>query len=34
MIIENGVHGFSTTDKNDLDKMTDQMVDFIISQKK
>ena len=34
IIIDNGVHSFSTTDKSTLDKMTDQMVDFIISQKK
>ncbi|MBV8326198.1 alpha/beta hydrolase [Chryseobacterium sp.] len=34
IIIEDGVHGFGTTDKDRLDKMTDQMVDFIISQKK
>ncbi|REC60260.1 alpha/beta hydrolase [Chryseobacterium pennae] len=34
LIIENGVHSFSTTDKETLDKMTHQMVDFIISQKK
>lgn len=34
LIIENGVHSFSTTDKDTLDKMTDQMVDFMISQKK
>lgn len=34
IIIDNGVHSFSTTDKSALDKMTDQMVDFIISQKK
>ncbi|MBP2619318.1 alpha/beta hydrolase [Chryseobacterium jejuense] len=34
IIIENGVHSFSTTDKETLDKMTDQMIDFIISQKK
>ena len=34
IIIENGVHSFSTTDKDTLDKMTDQMVNFIISQRK
>ncbi|REC46782.1 alpha/beta hydrolase [Chryseobacterium pennipullorum] len=34
IIIDNGVHGFRTTDKTDLDKVTDQMVDFIVSQKK
>ncbi|PWN63606.1 alpha/beta hydrolase [Chryseobacterium phosphatilyticum] len=32
--IDNGVHSFSTTDKATLDKMTDQTVDFIVSQKK
>lgn len=34
IIIDNGVHSFSTTDKTALDKMTDQTVDFIVSQKK
>ncbi|MDR2235486.1 MAG: alpha/beta hydrolase [Chryseobacterium sp.] len=34
IIIENGVHSFSTTDKAHLDKMTDQMVDFIVAQRK
>lgn len=34
IIIENGVHSFSTTDKQTLDRMTDQMVDFVVSQKK
>ncbi|BAP30231.1 esterase/lipase [Chryseobacterium sp. StRB126] len=34
LVIDKGVHSFSTTDKDTLDKMTDQMVDFIISQKK
>lgn len=34
IIIDNGVHSFSTTDKAALDQMVDQMVDFIISQKK
>lgn len=34
LIIDNGVHSFSTTDKETLDKMTDQMVDFIISLKR
>lgn len=33
-VIDNGVHSFSTTDKAELDRMTDQMVDFILSQKK
>ncbi|WP_419489245.1 alpha/beta hydrolase fold domain-containing protein [Chryseobacterium bernardetii] len=34
LVIDKGVHSFSTTDKDTLDKMTDQMVDFIVSQKK
>ena len=34
IIIDKGVHSFSTTDKDRLDKMTDQMVDFVVSQKK
>lgn len=34
IIVENGVHSFSTTDKAYLDKMTDQMVDFIVAQRK
>ncbi|AZA82532.1 alpha/beta hydrolase [Chryseobacterium lactis] len=34
VIIDNGVHSFSTTDKAGLDKITDQTVDFIVSQKK
>lgn len=34
MIIDNGVHSFSTTDKAYLDQMVDQMVDFIVSRKK
>lgn len=34
VVVDNGVHSFSTTDKPYLDRLTDQMVDFIISQKK
>lgn len=34
VVIDGGVHGFGTTDKTVLDQMTDQMVDFIISQRK
>ncbi|AZA79482.1 alpha/beta hydrolase [Chryseobacterium sp. G0186] len=34
IIIDGGIHGFGTTDKAYLDQMTDQMVDFIVSQKK
>ncbi|WP_250252901.1 alpha/beta hydrolase [Chryseobacterium sp. Marseille-Q3244] len=34
IVIDNGVHSFSTTDKAALDKMTDQTVNFIVSQKK
>lgn len=34
IIIDKGVHSFSTTDKDRLDKMTDQMMDFVVSQKK
>ncbi|NIF07459.1 alpha/beta hydrolase [Chryseobacterium sp. Tr-659] len=34
VIVDNGVHGFGTTDKAYLDKITDEMVDFIVSQKK
>ena len=34
IIVDKGVHGFGTTDKGYLDKLTDQMVDFIVSQKK
>ena len=34
VVIDGGVHGFGTTDKAVLDQMTDQMVDFIISQKR
>ncbi|PWN60248.1 alpha/beta hydrolase [Chryseobacterium viscerum] len=34
IIVDGGVHGFGTTDKVYLDQLTDQMVDFILSQKK
>ncbi|WP_300690209.1 alpha/beta hydrolase [Chryseobacterium sp.] len=34
IIVDKGVHGFGTTDKAYLDKLTDQMVDFILAQKK
>ncbi|MCL8537027.1 alpha/beta hydrolase [Chryseobacterium gallinarum] len=34
IVVDNGVHSFNTTDKAYLDNLTDQMVDFIISQKK
>lgn len=34
VVIDGGVHGFGTTDKTVLDQMTDQMVDFIIAQKR
>ncbi|ROI01836.1 alpha/beta hydrolase [Chryseobacterium sp. G0240] len=34
IVVDNGVHSFSTTDKAYLDNLTDQMVDFIVSQKK
>lgn len=34
IIVEDGIHGFGTTDKVYMDKLTDQMVDFIVSQKK
>ncbi|MBE4950947.1 alpha/beta hydrolase [Chryseobacterium culicis] len=34
IIVDGGVHGFGTTDKAYLDQLTDQMVDFVISQKK
>ncbi|SMO88115.1 Acetyl esterase/lipase [Chryseobacterium rhizoplanae] len=34
VVIDGGVHGFGTTDKAVLDQMTDQMVDFIIAQKR
>ncbi|UTX48189.1 alpha/beta hydrolase [Chryseobacterium sp. MA9] len=34
IIVDGGVHGFGTTDKAYLDNLTDEMVDFVISQKK
>ncbi len=34
IIVDGGVHGFGTTDKAYLDQLTDQMVEFILSQKK
>jgi acetyl esterase/lipase len=34
IIVKDGAHGFGTTDKAYLDKLEDEMVDFIISQKK
>ncbi|WP_454046676.1 alpha/beta hydrolase fold domain-containing protein [Chryseobacterium sp. Marseille-Q8038] len=34
IIVNGGVHGFGTTDKAYLDKITDEMVDFVLSQKK
>lgn len=34
IIVKNGIHGFGTTDKAYMDQLTDQMVDFIVSQKK
>ncbi|WP_336703892.1 alpha/beta hydrolase [Chryseobacterium indologenes] len=34
IIVDGGVHGFGTTDKAYLDKLTDEMVDFVLSQKK
>lgn len=34
IIVDGGVHGFGTTDKTYLDQLTDQMVDFVLSQKK
>ncbi|EFK36712.1 Acetyl esterase [Chryseobacterium gleum] len=34
IIVDGGVHGFGTTDKDYLDKITDQMVDFILLHKK
>lgn len=33
-IVEDGLHGFRTTDKVELDKLVDEMVNFAISQKK
>ncbi|REC77580.1 alpha/beta hydrolase [Chryseobacterium elymi] len=34
IIVKNGTHGFGTTDKAYMDRLTDKMVDFIISQTK
>ncbi|WP_426477368.1 alpha/beta hydrolase fold domain-containing protein [Chryseobacterium sp. CBSDS_008] len=34
IIVDGGVHGFGTTDKAYLDQLTNQMVDFVLSQKK
>lgn len=34
IIVEDGIHSFRTTDKSYMDQLTDQMVDFIISQRK
>jgi acetyl esterase/lipase len=34
IIVENGIHGFGTTDKMYLDQLTNQMVNFAVSQKK
>ncbi|RKE72050.1 alpha/beta hydrolase [Chryseobacterium sp. AG363] len=34
IVVDGGVHGFGTTDKAYLDQITDQMVEFILSQKK
>lgn len=34
IIVEDGTHGFGTTDKAYMDQLTDQMVDFIESQRK
>ncbi|MBT2620608.1 alpha/beta hydrolase [Chryseobacterium sp. ISL-6] len=33
-IVENGVHGFKTTDQNRLDEIVEELVNFIVSQKK
>ncbi|WP_390455225.1 alpha/beta hydrolase family protein, partial [Chryseobacterium sp. Alg-005] len=33
-IVEDGLHGFRTTDKAELEKIVDEMVNFIVSQKK
>jgi dipeptidyl aminopeptidase/acylaminoacyl peptidase len=33
-IVEDGNHGFRTTDKAYLDQLTDEMVNFIVAQKK
>ncbi|PIF44552.1 acetyl esterase/lipase [Chryseobacterium sp. 52] len=34
IIVKDGIHGFGATDTAYLDKLTDQMVDFIVSQRK
>ncbi|TZF94134.1 alpha/beta hydrolase [Chryseobacterium panacisoli] len=34
IIVDGGVHGFGTTDKSYLNQLTDEMVNFILSQKK
>lgn len=34
IIVDGGVHGFGTTDKAYLDNLTDEMVNFVLSQKK
>jgi acetyl esterase/lipase len=33
-IVEDGLHGFRSTDKEHLDRITDEMVNFVVSQKK
>lgn len=33
-IVEGGIHGFGTTDKSYLNQLVDEMVDYIVSQKK
>lgn len=33
-IVEGGIHGFGTTDKNYLNQLVDEMVDYIVTQKK
>lgn len=32
-IVEDGTHGFGTTDKAYLEKLSDEMVDFIVAHK-
>ncbi|KFF27200.1 alpha/beta hydrolase [Chryseobacterium vrystaatense] len=34
IIVKDGIHGFGTTDKTYMDQLTNQMVDFIVSQRK
>jgi triacylglycerol lipase len=34
IIVEDGIHGFGTTDKSYLDRLTDEMINFIISHQK